>query len=1078
MNKRLLLLGILYILSFGALTAQDARNYAFTTNTNDTLVDMSSGTTQLIGANQTNVSSSVTAIGFEVWFMGTRFTDFSVNANGVFQFGTSQIATGGNTHAIASNYRVTPFVSGTTIGIEPDPITGAFSTASGTGQVHYKEIGTSPNRILVIEWEDMLVNQYSGITNYATYQAHVYETAPPPSNTQGGIIHFVYGSMPSDGRNSSSDTLTLKTRTGIGYGVNDGEHLSVDTRASTPDTTTTDNDVSGVTYVNDLYHGENVPNLHSSSSSARRYFDFEAPDLDGQATTATLQCSGPTQVVLTWAENATNDLGSVIYRSTDGVNFTFLAQTAQGVLDYTDNTVAANTTYYYRFYLVNEGKLSELAGTGQITVTTPSAASIYAVQTGNWNSTSTWSSGAVPTAGDHVVIGCNYTVSITNSGAACNDLTILSGSELDFRDNTDLDINGNLNNSGTFDLNGTTVALTLGGNITNSGTWDPGDATVTLDGTATQAISNSGSSSITTGVRQNVTYTSTDGSDGTGTLGFGVDDNSPVVLGNFNIATGNGTNSAAMTVDIPAGTYNGIANVNFTINHVRNDELEIFLAASGGSQLSDSVYVISSDNGSTSDNYTSVTLTDGAASSITSAAPGDGNPITGSYTPEVTALSDLPDYTSGGITWTLYAIDDASNANTGTMTAFSVTMDSGSTSTTSYSDIAFYNLVINNTNAGGITIDDTMRVVNGLTLTDGVITTAHEVIFFDDATSTVGSNDSYIDGVVRKIGDDAFDFPTGDDGFVGNFAISAPSSTSDEFTAQYFHTDPNASYSVFSLGSGINNVSRAEYWEIGRPVGSSAVTLSASYETTRSQGVTQPTDLLIVHWNGSQWNSEGNGGAHGGGFTGITTSGTISSFSPFTLANTDPNENPLPVSLLDFNATRVEDAARLNWRTASEINSAYFDVERSIDGENFQKIGEEQAAGKSNSLLEYHLMDMEVGGLNQDRVYYRLKMVDQDGSFEYSRIRSVFFDVDEFEVISAYPNPIQSELTIQFAAPNSGEVEFNLIDVLGRSLYQSKTQAKKGLNEANLNDVSNLPQGTYLLTVKYGAFRSVVRLVK
>lgn len=1083
MSKRIIFISFfLFSISF-SVYSQNARNYTFSTNTTDTLVDMSTGTSTLINASTNNTASAVTSFGFEVWFMGTRFTDFSVNTNGVLEFGTNAVATGGNTYALANTHRISPYSSLSTLGTgEADPKIGAFGI-SATGLVHYKTIGTSPNRILVVEWLNVLINHNSPSPDYATFQAHIYETAPPPSNTQGGIIHFVYGEMNSDARNASNTPITIQTNTGLGAGVDDGDYLGVDIRTSPPDTSTDGSANSfGVTYIDSLESTETAPNLHSTTSTARRFFDFDPPALNGQATTATLQCAGPSQVVVTWSENATNEVGSVIYRSTDGTNFDFLAQTAQGVTDYTDNTVTANTTYYYRFYLVSEGKLSELAGTGEITVTTPAATSIYAVQTGNWNTVTTWSTGAVPTSTDDVIIGCNYTVSVDAGGMACDDLSVLSGAELNFRDNGTLDINGNLSAAGTFDMNGTSISLNIGGDITNSGTWDPGDATVTLDGTDAQTITNTGNSDITVGTRQNVTYTSSDASDPTGQLNTSIvpalvscefDEATYISFTGDPSTTTDLTDSRAdMSITLPSGSYNAVASITFSITHAQNQDLEILIGDGAN------VHELSTGNGGASDNYDNVTLTDGASNAITTAAPGDGNAITGSYRPEcITMSTDLT--TAGGTVWTLYAHDTDFDGVTGTMTAFSITMDSGQTTNTTYSDIAFYNLIINNTNAGGITLNDSMRIVNALTLTDGIITTAHEVIFFDDATSTVGSNDAHIDGVVRKIGDDAFDFPTGDDGFVGNFAISAPSSITDEFTVQYLHVNPNTfSYTTTSLASGINNVSVVEFWEVNQPVGSSAVTLSASYENTRSEGVSDPNDLLIVHWDGSEWISEGNGGAHGGGFTGITTSGTVASFSPFTLANTDHNENPLPVTLLDFEAERVEDAAKLTWKTATEINSDYFEIERSTDGQVFSKIAEEKAAGESSTVLSYQYLDFEAGIANHSRVYYRLKMIDRDGSFEYSSVRVVFFDVADFEVISAYPNPIQSDLNVEYVVPHDGEVYMELVDVLGRSLVQEVLQAKQGMNDANWNTIGFLPQGTYILILQYGNKREKIRLVK
>ncbi len=128
-----------------------------------------------------------------------------------------------------------------------------------------------------------------------------------------------------------------------------------------------------------------------------------------------------------------------------------------------------------------------------------------------------------------------------------------------------------------------------------------------------------------------------------------------------------------------------------------------------------------------------------------------------------------------------------------------------------------------------------------------------------------------------------------------------------------------------------------------------------------------------------------------------STSDNSASIATYTVT---PSGGPLPVSLVDFTATKQSKVVGLNWQTANEQNSSYFDVEFSKDGSKFESIGRVNAAGSSSTLKNYSLMHLSpVNGLN----YYRLKLVDAGGSFKYSTVRTVKFS--NSTSISIMPNP-------------------------------------------------------------------------
>jgi len=90
----------------------------------------------------------------------------------------------------------------------------------------------------------------------------------------------------------------------------------------------------------------------------------------------------------------------------------------------------------------------------------------------------------------------------------------------------------------------------------------------------------------------------------------------------------------------------------------------------------------------------------------------------------------------------------------------------------------------------------------------------------------------------------------------------------------------------------------------------------------------------------------------------------------------------LPVELIGFSGNLEGSWVKLNWQTASENNSSQFEIQRSIDTQEWKSIGQIQSAGNSYNLLEYRFVDSDLP--NSEIIYYRLKQVDLDGQFEFS----------------------------------------------------------------------------------------------
>lgn len=143
---------------------------------------------------------------------------------------------------------------------------------------------------------------------------------------------------------------------------------------------------------------------------------------------------------------------------------------------------------------------------------------------------------------------------------------------------------------------------------------------------------------------------------------------------------------------------------------------------------------------------------------------------------------------------------------------------------------------------------------------------------------------------------------------------------------------------------------------------------------------------------------------------------------------------PLPVTLIGFDAVKEGLTSLLTWITSIELNSDYFEIERSTDAKSWINLGIVQAAGNSNAKNNYNFVDsIPESGLN----YYRLKMVDLDGTYAYSRIKSVNFP--EFSWAVLYPNPVNDILQITIS--NKRVRKIRLIDSYGRTMFNEQVSS-------------------------------------
>jgi hypothetical protein len=184
----------------------------------------------------------------------------------------------------------------------------------------------------------------------------------------------------------------------------------------------------------------------------------------------------------------------------------------------------------------------------------------------------------------------------------------------------------------------------------------------------------------------------------------------------------------------------------------------------------------------------------------------------------------------------------------------------------------------------------------------------------------------------------------------------------------------------------------------------------------------------------------------------------LSGFSKF---STTQASVPLPVELTSFTAVSRGTYNEVKWETVKEENFNRYELESSRDAFVYSKIYTKQGSGtNSNSLLRYSYDDY---GQYAPLTYYRLKLIDNDGSSKYSAVVSVSNEAKEINTVSIYPNPASSEVNIQFVDSKTKEVHVTIKDMQGRSLIDGTYTITPDKPFITLN-TSALSSGSYIVT--------------
>lgn len=373
--------------------------------------------------------------------------------------------------------------------------------------------------------------------------------------------------------------------------------------------------------------------------------------------------------------------------------------------------------------------------------------------------------------------------------------------------------------------------------------------------------------------------------------------------------------------------------------------------------------------------------------------------------------------------------------------------------------------------------------VNNLTLTRGCFFAQNgaRLIVRPGGGLSGGGNTSYVNALTLPAVTNpitpsvSLNFPLGVDGEYRPLTFKVTDAGSGTGTASYTARQFEVPSPARALPVSLARVSQIRYYNVLREAGGSSTLQSANIRLSYLEGSDRVTAgnanlLRVAKVDPTDPGKWFNVGGQGSGSDITSDEFAASALGDFTLATdavTPFNNNPLPVALVHFQASRQAAGVRLTWATASEKNSAYFEVQRSLDGQQFASVARVTAQGTSSQLHEYAALDAQAPG---SRLYYRLRQVDLDATQAFSPVVAV--DGSAAPVaLTLYPNPATDRVAA--ALPAAEGRTYRVLNALGQVLDQG---AAAGANPAV--EVRRLPAGTYFLELQSATGRQVRRFVK
>ncbi len=421
---------------------------------------------------------------------------------------------------------------------------------------------------------------------------------------------------------------------------------------------------------------------------------------------------------------------------------------------------------------------------------------------------------------------------------------------------------------------------------------------------------------------------------------------------------------------------------------------------------------------------------------------------------------------------TSFELTSGSTFNAGTSTL----VINGDEPFTLTGDLILHDLVVNN--AAGVTIDGTLTITGTLTLQSGVIhTTSTDLLVIEENGSineAIGAG-SFVDGPLRKIGNAAagFFFPVGDQNTYAPLATEDVSggAATDHFTVTYHGSayGTNTERNVANPDPGVfERVSAVEWWDVERN-GTVEAKLRLHLNDLNRSGITDLSKIVVAHFNGTEWVSEGGIPADYEVEGSIVTTNRMTSFSP--IAPGGPIDQPLPVTLVSFTGNdKGNGQVALHWETVFEEDNSHFDILMSEDGKTFLPIASVEGKNRRHGAKYVFNFNHNTSGI----IYFQLRQVDFDGKEDLSDIIAVNIGAvkpNPFQWV-VYPNPARS--SVIKVKPKNAElanfthVDVEIYDLMGRTVYAQNISRSSSGNTIEIRVPGNVQPGLYFIKLNNG----------
>jgi Secretion system C-terminal sorting domain len=351
------------------------------------------------------------------------------------------------------------------------------------------------------------------------------------------------------------------------------------------------------------------------------------------------------------------------------------------------------------------------------------------------------------------------------------------------------------------------------------------------------------------------------------------------------------------------------------------------------------------------------------------------------------------------------------------------------------------NVLVNN--AAGVTLNSKLKVDGMVTFANGIVTastTAAPLWFTANGTHANTADISHVNGYVVKEGTGSFTYPVGD-GTKYQKVEANLSANGTGMLVKYNAADAGAGTftTTGTEATALQSYNSNEYWDIS-PLSTATGAVTIYWDGTNDSNTGLLAQRKVAHLTGGSWLNEGTTGA-GTVSVGNVTSNNISAWSPFTLGLVPVTT--LPVRLLFFTGKATDQGNQLTWKTASEVNFSHFEIEKSENTSTYNKIG--SVKGSKGEAYEF------VDASAKNAAYYRLKMVDIDGSSAYSKVIFISAENEKSVVGEFYPNPTLGESTnIIINSTNATNWTITSFDLSGKVLNSENKTLNKGENKVKV----------------------------